>query len=73
MRRMSPYIIRTRVLIRKDDDIIVPESELEKVRLMLCAREPIELNVTMKDLDQKRKKQCEDRKKKQVRSKGRKR
>ena len=42
----------------KDDDI-VPETELEKVRILLREREAIVLDTTVRDLNRKRQKQRE--------------
>ena len=56
-----------------DDKDIVPETEIEKVRMLLRGREAIELEVTSPELSHVRQKQRETRKKKQGRSKGRKR
>ena len=55
-----------------DDKDIVPEVELEKVRMLLRGREAMELGVTPPELSNVRKKQRENRKKKQALSKGRK-
>ena len=41
------------------DDEIVLEWELQKVRMLLCSREEIELNATFHDLAAERKKQRE--------------
>ena len=55
-----------------DGDAIVPEEELEKVRLLLQGREAILLDEQPFSLRAKRRKQREKRKKKQAQSKGRK-
>ena len=58
--------------LERDDDI-VPETELEKVRLLLQEREPIELEFTPLQFQCIRREQRENRKRKQAKSKGRKR
>ena len=55
------------------DDDVVPESELEKIHILLKAREPVELEITKLDLKKIRQKQRSDRKKKQAQSRGRRR
>ena len=58
--------------LERDDDM-VPETELEKVRLLLREREAIELEFTPPQFQCIRREQRENRKQKQAKSKGRKR
>ena len=55
------------------DDDVVPESELEKIHLLLMARDFVELDFTKLDLKKIHVKQRSDRKKKQAQSRGRRR
>ena len=56
-----------------EDDDFVPETKLEKVRILLREREAIVLDTTVQDFNRKQQKQTKKRKEKQARSKGHKR